>query len=72
MENVDTCVCCGNIIPEGRMVCHKCSGTEHNTSYKQRPTSNDYENLRWHQKLALKLYYVLLKQLSRKGLHRYL
>lgn len=72
MENVDTCVCCGKIIPEGRMVCHKCSEPEYNTSYKQQPTLNDYKNLRWHQKLALKLYYVLLKQLSRKGLYRYL
>jgi len=24
MENVDRCVCCGNIIPEGTMVCAEC------------------------------------------------
>ena len=24
IENVDTCVCCGAVIPEGRMVCPRC------------------------------------------------
>lgn len=24
IENADTCVCCGEIIPEGRQVCPKC------------------------------------------------
>ena len=23
-ENVDRCVCCGEIVPEGRMICGKC------------------------------------------------
>ena len=24
--NVDTCVCCGEVVPEGRMVCYVCEG----------------------------------------------
>ena len=28
--NVDTCVCCGEIVPEGRMVCHACEDKYYN------------------------------------------
>jgi RNA polymerase subunit RPABC4/transcription elongation factor Spt4 len=25
-DNADRCVCCGDVIPEGRQVCPKCEG----------------------------------------------
>lgn len=25
-EKIDTCVCCGGYVPEGRQVCRKCEG----------------------------------------------
>lgn len=76
MENVDTCVCCGRIIPEGRMICCRCSESDRDTDFeniKNNVTLFLLEdlNLKWYQKLWLKLYYVSLKQLSRKGLYRY-
>ena len=29
-SNVDTCVCCGEIVPEGRMVCYACEDKYYN------------------------------------------
>lgn len=26
LDNADRCVCCGDVIPEGRQVCSKCEG----------------------------------------------
>ena len=32
-SNVDVCVCCGNVIPEGVMVCYECKEqTQKNTN----------------------------------------
>lgn len=28
MANADRCICCGEIIPEGRQVCPRCEGAE--------------------------------------------
>lgn len=24
MKNIDVCIMCGNVVPEGRQVCHEC------------------------------------------------
>lgn len=54
MEN--RCVCCGDLIPEGRMVCWSC---EHKDFYKQSPDKFVEElygiKLLPHQRLLLKL-----------------
>lgn len=26
--SVDSCICCGKYVPEGRQVCHECSGDD--------------------------------------------
>lgn len=73
MENVDTCVQCGNIVPEGTMVCPSCAN-------KYKEFANDYTvvkfatthlgvELRWYQKILLKMY-ELSVTIPRKGLHR--
>lgn len=72
MNNVDYCVICGEIIPEGTMVCRNCS-----ENFKQTHEIGltkfvkDYlaVDLKWYQKLLLKLYERSLK-IPRKGLHR--
>ena len=54
MEENNTCVCCGEIIPEGRMVCVNCE--------KKIETFNECKHtyslplkLKWYQRLWLKL-----------------
>lgn len=76
MENVDRCVCCGNIIPEGLMVCAECTN-KYKDIYKESKNhvafSKKFFNikLKWYQKIWLKCYEILVK-IPRKGLHRYL
>jgi hypothetical protein len=36
-ENI--CVCCGEVIPEGRMVCLKCDGIAPNSIHREKPIS---------------------------------
>lgn len=73
MENVDICVCCGSIVPEGTMVCAKCNGA-YKTNYSMdivRFVEEMCGTLKWHQRLLLKIYVMSFKKQSRKGLHRY-
>lgn len=44
MENADRCVCCGNIIPEGAMVCAECLNKCRDT-YKDTQVEMVSENL---------------------------
>lgn len=37
--DIDRCVCCGEYVPEGTMVCYKCNKQYENTSTNQ---NNDY------------------------------
>lgn len=65
MENVDVCVCCGNIVPEGTMVCDKCNGA-HQTNYSRDIVGFVEEmcdtKLKWHQRLLLKIYSMSFKK----------
>lgn len=36
LKNCDTCVCCGDYIPEGRMVCLQCEKDQHHVLKKRR------------------------------------
>lgn len=76
MENVDRCVCCGNIVPESLMVCAECTN-KHKDTYNE---SQDYVTfieeflnikLKWYQKMFLRCYEASVK-IPRKGSHRYL
>lgn len=73
MENVDFCVCCGNIVPEGTMVCDKCN-SEYKVNHSMDIAGFVEEmcgtKLKWHQRLLLKIYAMSFKKQSRKGLHR--
>lgn len=76
MDNSDICVCCGTQVPEGTMVCHKCSAESRERSalrqdYNVITFAREYLGLelRWYQRLLLRMYGLSLK-ISRKGLHR--
>lgn len=74
MDNVDLCVCCGSIIPEGSMVCLDCARKYESVSEKD--TIAFIEELcgiklYWYQRLLLKMLECSIKN-PRKGLHRYL
>ena len=73
MDNVDICVSCGNVVPEGTVVCYECK-------QKLRPVDThegmyDYlmcvtgNTAKWYQRIWLKLYVWSLK-FPRKGSHR--
>lgn len=75
MENADRCVCCGNIIPEGAMVCAECLNKCRDTYKDTQDCAAILEKffnikLRWYQKIWLKLYEASIK-IPRKGSHRY-
>ncbi len=38
--NVDLCVCCGNVIPEGVMVCYKCKEQNNISAIKSKKEAN--------------------------------
>lgn len=69
MNNVDICVCCGTVIPEGMMVCIECQN-KYNTYEKQDIVEFVEEmcgaKLYWYQKFLLKLYEKSFKH-TRKG-----
>ena len=74
MDNVDLCVWCGSIIPEGSMVCLDCARKYKSVSEKD--TIAFIEELcgiklYWYQRLLLKMLERSIKN-PRKGLHRYL
>ena len=43
MNNADRCVCCGAVVPEGRMVCPNCEA-ELWPKWKSRPQAAEREN----------------------------
>ena len=73
MGNVDTCVCCGAIVPEGTMVCKACMDERAGTCKKMYTTGYVESilgvRLTWYQKLFVKLYAISFK-IPRKGLYK--
>ena len=69
MENVDLCVCCGDIVPEGMMVCPDCLKKYESVSTKDIVAfiTEFYDiKLYWYQKLFLKIFERSIKN-SPKG-----
>lgn len=57
MDNVDLCVCCGSVIPEGSMVCLDCTRKQESASTTDviKFVEELYGmKLLWYQKLLLK------------------
>ena len=74
MENVDLCVCCGDVVPEGTMLCFKCQNRYKDIADKSPDNfMEEYYGvkLHWYQRILLDLCERTIK-ISRKGLHRYL
>lgn len=69
MENVDLCVCCGDVVPEGTMVCFKCQNRYKDIADKS-PAEFMEEcygiKLHWYQRILLNLCERTIK-ISRKG-----
>jgi len=54
MEENNTCICCGEVIPEGRMVCINCEKIV-DAFNECKCTSFFFFKLKWYQRLWLKL-----------------
>lgn len=75
MENADRCVCCGNIVPEGFMVCAECTNKHKDTYDESQDDATFVEKflnikLKWYQKMFLKCYEASVK-IPSKGSHRH-
>lgn len=70
MENVDICVSCGNIVPEGTTVCYECM--EKLRPIDTREGVYDWlmcvtgQNARWYQRIWLKMYVLSLRYPKKK------
>jgi len=72
MEENNTCICCGEVIPEGRMVCVNC---EKKASETFQRLKNDFDyaasfflpfKLKWYQRLWL----IMSNSINNKILHK--
>lgn len=48
--SVDSCICCGKYVPEGRQVCHECSGDDK----KEQISKEEAEMILWLSKASPK------------------
>lgn len=42
--DVDRCICCGEVIPEGRQICWSCEHSVNNNSNNDKNLNKDKEN----------------------------
>lgn len=60
INNANTCVCCGAIIPEGIQVCYSCYTDSENRKYIKNIRQND-ENPRKSVKISIKDSFAKIK-----------
>lgn len=69
MENVDLCVCCGDVVPEGTMLCFKCQNRYKDIADKSLDNlMEEYYGIKlhWYQRTLLDLCERTIK-IPRKG-----
>ena len=69
MENVDLCVCCGDVVPEGTMLCFKCQNRYKDIAGKSPDNfMEEYYGIKLHcyQRILLDLCERTIK-ITRKG-----
>ena len=69
MENVDLCVCCGDVVPEGTMLCFKCQNRYKDIADKSLDNlMEEYYGIKlhWYQRILLDLCERTIK-IPRKG-----